>query len=436
MRRILAVWVFLAALAMTAIERYREPPNEIEQARLYRQAEHWANSKLVPDKFQNNPAACMTVMLTAHALNAAVTPMLYKQFHFIGSDVPEPSAQLTVAMASPEADIWPVEITDKTVTYKGRNRRTGHELELTWTLDMAKRAGLLDEWVERWEKRQKTGETGTYNYKNVVVVRQWGEAVDPPPDGWPEWVTEMVNRGEIKHRDNWFHYPQNMLCARAAKNLAKLLAPSAVLGIGIPGWDDEPGDGVRIEPKPGDVDADAETGEITQEDPEREISDIERRELLDRLNALTDDERRAVSDAVMYGPKGGRRSMIPKLSDMTQPFTVAAAAVLDAELSRFEEAEIVPEPGAPPAGDDPAIDDTERESLIAAVGSIDPLDRAEFDRQAKEAGIPNLKQGSGHKNPVRASHAEAMWKLLEGYRPRPPAGADEQGTLDGGEPFV
>jgi hypothetical protein len=323
--------------------------------------------------------------------------------------------------------------------------------------------------VEKWFKTE-----GGKNYLKKVTVRVLGEWLDPPPAGWPDWVTEAISKAEIKHRDNWYRYPADMLAARAAKRVAKRIAPEAVLG--LPGWDVD--DGVRIGVHPDDVDVDPETGEIKAktDDPARPITHVERTELIGRLDALSVEEQHQVSTAMMYGPAERRRSMIPKLRDFTTTFLVEHAEVLDAELAKYEEAEIVtddpaPSPaasesqsrpaadqpgdgpatqgGAPPASDpspdqsaggrvpeppdapsaDPPATDQSRDKLIAEIGALTPEQRAHLEKRCKEAGVPNLKQGASHKQPVLASHLLIARDLIEEATFMFPA------TSGGDEPF-
>lgn len=137
-----------------------------------------AHSRLVPDALRGKPDDLLLVALTGRELGLpGLTVSLQNVYAINGT--PCLSAKLCVAKAlnSGLVEIWTEEFSDTQVTVAGcRTKTPGRITRVTWTTAMAKRAGL-------------------------------------------------------EKNPNWSKYPQNMLYARASKELVKQLCPEVMLGL-------------------------------------------------------------------------------------------------------------------------------------------------------------------------------------------------------------
>jgi hypothetical protein len=66
-----------------------------------------------------------------------------------------------------------------------------------------------------------------------------------------EWTLSMVERAGLAKRQNWVHYPRQMLQARASSELCRLLFPDALAGLEVAA-DDEELEAVGVESAPSD----------------------------------------------------------------------------------------------------------------------------------------------------------------------------------------
>jgi hypothetical protein len=198
-----------------------------EWKHLWARANVMCRSGLVPKALQGKPADTMAVLLACQDMGLPVSVTNLNQFHVIEGS-PEPSAQLTLGLAHAAGY----------ETRWGRNDNESAEIHIrrpgaaevetfSFTIEDARTAHLLDEWVERWTS------SGDRNRLEKYVIG-CGKPV-------PEWAQKLIDAGEIKHKDNWYNYPADMLRARAAKRAVKAVAPEVRLGIV---------DRIHVEPTP------------------------------------------------------------------------------------------------------------------------------------------------------------------------------------------
>ena len=136
---------------MTAVEQYRAGEiTDRQWAQLERQAKVFSKSGLVPKALKGKPDDIMAIALTARSLGLELTLSTLGQFHVIEGKV-EPSAQLYVNLAYRAGhEIWPASDNDETqATFYGRRKGSEREITITFTLEDARPAGLLDQWVEQ-----------------------------------------------------------------------------------------------------------------------------------------------------------------------------------------------------------------------------------------------------------------------------------------------
>ena len=206
---------------MSAMEIYQAPAPPVsdrEWTMLERKSAVLAKSGLIPKGLQNKPSDIMAIALTARDLGMELTLTTLKQFHVIDGAV-SPSAQLLVALAMAHGhETWWVESDDTHATIAIRRRNSERVQQFSWTVAMAQKAGLLDEWVERWAKT-----ASDKSYKETYVL---GSTATPPA-----WAKALIDAGQIKCRENWRKYPADMLMARAAGRAIRHVCPEVALGL-------------------------------------------------------------------------------------------------------------------------------------------------------------------------------------------------------------
>jgi len=212
---------------MSAIERVAPAPlSKREVDWIEGLAKRYARSPLCPSWAKNKPDKAAIVLFTAHSLGIDVTNVAaLENFHEIDGKL-SPSAHLYAGLAHAgghEMELREYGPEQAVVEF----RRHGSERwqRITFTIDMARQAGLLDEWVEH---KVPDGSWPDGNTKYRIEKFVLGSATKPPA-----WVDKEIEEGHIKRRDNWHRYPADMLLARAAKRAAKFVAPDAVLGLTV-----------------------------------------------------------------------------------------------------------------------------------------------------------------------------------------------------------
>lgn len=170
-----------------------------------------------------NPDAVAAVMISLEGYGLPTTAQgINTAFDWIEGKA-EMSAQTYQALAHKNGyDIIPLVRTAERAV--ARVERAGRPpIDVEFTLDDARRAHRLDEWVEEWKQ-----ENGSWRKKGSMVVRVDGEPVNQP---WPDWAARLVQAGRVKRYDAWWNYRTDMLWKSAAKRAVKLAAPHVLLGV-------------------------------------------------------------------------------------------------------------------------------------------------------------------------------------------------------------
>jgi hypothetical protein len=194
---------------------------ELSFGQMLKRAEVLARSELVPKSLQGKPEAIVLVGAKGAELGVPFIASL-TEIHVIEGSA-SPSAQLRLALlrrAGHEARF--VESDEEKAVIRGRRRENRDDpdawVTVTWTIDQARRAGLLDVTYERWV----AGESGRRR------PMRWVEGSTPEP---PEWITKPDV--EVKRRENWWRYPAEMLRARAASALCRMEFSDVLTGLGL-----------------------------------------------------------------------------------------------------------------------------------------------------------------------------------------------------------
>lgn len=139
-------------------------------------AERLADTEFVPTALRKRPAAITAAILYGYEIG--IGPMQALRSIDIVQGRPTPSAELLRAMIYKAGhEMWVVEATGTRVTVGGRRAGSAREITVTWTSEMARAAGL-------------------------------------------------------NGKDTWRKFPRQMLFARATSELARVLFPDAIRGLG------------------------------------------------------------------------------------------------------------------------------------------------------------------------------------------------------------
>ena len=222
---------------MTAVERYNGAegtvatfPGEREWAQMERMAAVFARSSMCPSAFREKPEEIMVAALSLRALDVPLTLNTLNQCYVIDGHL-SMMAQLQVAVAARNGyEVWFVkEECDDAVAVVHIQAPGKLERTMDYTLEEAADAGLLDEWVEKWQ----TTSNGK-RYAERVVVSVNGQRV---ATALPDWAENEVKAGRIKRKDPWFKARRSMLMARAVTKGLRYLTPHILLGLGDPEFD-------------------------------------------------------------------------------------------------------------------------------------------------------------------------------------------------------
>jgi hypothetical protein len=180
-----------------------------------RLAEAISRTELVPQALRGRPDAVVAVMMAGYELGVA--PMQALQSINLIQGTPSLSAELMRALILQSGHQIIVEATNEaaTVQYRRRDWPVEKWSEITYTIDDAKRAGLV-EWYEKWETSQQ----------GKRFKRTWNPH---GPDPRPAWVDD--DRTEHKTGDNYFSRPRSMLTARATSEAARNAFADVLAGL-------------------------------------------------------------------------------------------------------------------------------------------------------------------------------------------------------------
>ena len=124
-------------------------PTEAEASVVFKLAQNLARTTFVPVAYQNKPDEIAACMLFSRAIH--VDPMIGLQEISVIQGRPAPSAKLQAAKAFEAGHrIEVLEWSDTEAKLRG-TRKDGSSVDVAWTLDDAKRAGLLKA-GSSWEK--------------------------------------------------------------------------------------------------------------------------------------------------------------------------------------------------------------------------------------------------------------------------------------------
>lgn len=382
-------------MTTTAIQRYEAaivgPPSHDDWKAIIEIATKIAPTQFVPEGLRNNVPAICAAILTGRELEIGPMQAL-KQIAIIDGKA-SLSAELMVALIRRAGhSILEVERSAESCTVVGKRRDSGDEIEVTWTITQANNAGLLS-------------------------------------------------------KKNWQNYPEAMLWARAVSQLARMLFPDLIAGIGYTpdelGSDGRDSTTVVYE----DVAPSAEEGEVAVNAEEGEIIDVpeptvrdeaEVEEGLEALNAMrraaqsVGEDPEAEHPAPGGSPDGEQVATPPTApeegadagpSDAPPPPSTVSEAIARTQAAAegagrtVTSGEQVPEPqgeievGRTQAGGE--FNAAVAEAQIA--NNIDLLTRLNMDDLRKLAGHLNVTQRGRKKE-------DLVVALVDAFRVREPVG--------------
>lgn len=204
---------------------------------MWRQAMILSKSGLVPYALKGNPEGVMLVGMRGAELGWSFTTALDFIDVFEGRAVINAQGGLAVIRrAGHRAHFVHEECNDTRAVIVGQRREAdgswGPEERITWTVEEAQKAGLLDEWVERKVRQQGS----QYETKEKFLLERKGSSYVPKKFGvttLPDWVQKKIADGEVKHKDNWWNYPGDQLKARAAARLRRNVFSDVMAAYGV-----------------------------------------------------------------------------------------------------------------------------------------------------------------------------------------------------------
>lgn len=241
----------------TAVERYTEPrggavalsDRDMKSIEFQSQAIAFLDPRLKDMKPDEKKQAAVGLAITLYNYGLPITVTNAKKLHLIQGE-PVESAQLLIGLLEMAGhEVRPVVISDERCVLRGWRHGKGEPYEMTYTLEQARTSGALDEWVEKWSKK----DGGGWKLEARLVIRTDGEQVNTP---WPDWVAKQINDGRVKRKDAWFLYRSDMLTNRCIRRLAKWMGADALLGAGSPFDELADEDEQRFDPPPPTVEDD------------------------------------------------------------------------------------------------------------------------------------------------------------------------------------
>lgn len=210
-------------------------PSENEWTHTERVAAQLARSTMCPPAFQNKPDEIVVAYLSLRTVGLPLNLNTLNQCYVIDNRL-NMMAQLQVAVAAAHGwELWfePGECdeTKATVHYQ---KPGGKQRSMTYTIEEARKAHLLDEWVEVFvDTGEKWADSGKPKRRKVKVT----VGVDGAPvadDQLPDWARKARQDGPPKRKDPWHDNRESMLMARACTKALRYAAPHLLLGVGDP----------------------------------------------------------------------------------------------------------------------------------------------------------------------------------------------------------
>lgn len=212
--------LFWLLIGLMQIEAWQQPSTELtesEWASYERKAKVFATSALCPKALRGKPNDVMAVALTARDLRMPFTLTTLGKFYVVDGKV-EPAALLMTGLAvSRGHDIWTVHSDDERAVVAGTRAGSTRVQEFTFTIDQARRAGLLDEWWEEW-----------YGDEQHRRVRKWVIVEGETP---PAWVHAEKSKAEKKRNEAWWRFREDMLLNAATRRACRRVCPDVLLGL-------------------------------------------------------------------------------------------------------------------------------------------------------------------------------------------------------------
>ena len=224
----------------TGLTKYVEPSTERSLRILKIEAEQILASGLAPDaikKSKTPEADLILVGLTGLALGVPNLAMATRNIFPIDGRTAL-SAVLTMGVAEVRAGaVWGQgELSSTRCTVWGRRANwpaSRPDSVVTYELEDAMRAGLLDVTWTLWKKAQ----SGSNYPAERWMERGWDHDSDQWVDNranWPAWAKAENRDAKRSMKDNWYKHRKAMLLARATKLLATSLGGAALVGLTLP----------------------------------------------------------------------------------------------------------------------------------------------------------------------------------------------------------
>ncbi len=144
---------------MSALEKRTEPTTQLATVLTNEQLKFIANTEFVPKGLRGNLPAILACVATGRAIGIDDMTSI-RSIHIIDGK-PTFAAELMVMLVRRRGHSIVGEVGPDTATVTGKRADNGDEMNVTWTLEMAKRAGL----------------TGKGNWKSYPEAMLWARAV-------------------------------------------------------------------------------------------------------------------------------------------------------------------------------------------------------------------------------------------------------------------
>lgn len=216
----------------TDVEAYN-PAEERRMAALMRTCATLAKSDLVPPALRDKPENIFALALYGERFG--LEPMHAVQRIYLIQGTFEPKAEVLggVIIRAGHELRWD-EVSAERATVSIRRSGSDDWQATTWTIEQARKAGLLDVWVEKWVQPQGGGKrypvTAVVGDDNGIFTAE-ERARRGLPVELEEWARKDLEAGKVKRKDPWHLYPDDMLAAKALRRGAKRIVPDAVLGL-------------------------------------------------------------------------------------------------------------------------------------------------------------------------------------------------------------